>query len=177
MRVWSTGANLGGSNSYALNVTANPGGGVRFYAINDMSIFTNAPSGQATVYLAEIDLVHAGKRLELRFYDPGEGGGNAFMSVQMPNGTVPNCTWFAEDMDGNTTAPVTGPCRIQSTVSGTAQYNKQWITASIDIPDPGVYVCGADCYWTMDLDLNTSHDRTTWQARVIGNPVRLVPNP
>lgn len=177
LRVWSSGANIGGSNSYSLNVTANPGGGVRFYAINDMSIFTNAPSGQATVYLAEIAEVHAGKRLELKFFDPGEGGGNAFMAVQMPNGTIPTCTWYAEDMDGNTTAPVTGPCRIQTTVSGTAQFNKQWITASIDIPDPGVYVCGADCYWTMDLDLNTSHDRTTWQARVIGNPVRLVPNP
>lgn len=179
LRVWSgtNQPNIGGTNSYSLNVTANPAGGVRFYAINDMSIFTNAPSGQATVYLAEIDPVHAGKRLELKFYDPGEGGGNAFMTVQMPNGAIPTCTWFAEDMDGNTTTPVTGQCRIQTTVGGVAQFNKQWITASIDIPDPGTYVCGADCFWTMDLDLNTSHDRTTWQARVIGNPVRLVPNP
>jgi len=175
MRVWSTGAGIGGSNSYSLNVTANPGGNVRFYAINDMSIFTNAPSGNATVYLAEIDSVHAGKRLELKFYDPGEGGGNAFMSVLMPDGTIPTCTWYAEDMDGNTTSPVTGQCRIQTTVSGTAQFNKQWITASIQIPP--LYSCGADCYWKMNLDLNTSHDRTTWQARVIGNPVRLVPTP
>ena len=28
----------------------------------------------------------------------------------------------------------------------------------------------------MNLNLQTSHDRTTWSARVIGNPVRLVPN-
>ncbi len=175
MRVWSSGANIGGSNSYSLNVTTAPGGGARFYAINDMSIFTNAPSGNATVYLAEIDPVHAGKRLELKFYDPGEGGGNAFMSVLLPDGTIPTCTWYSEDMDGNTTSPVTGQCRIQTTVSGTAQFNKQWITASIQIPT--AYTCGADCYWKMNLDLNTSHDRTTWQARVIGNPVRLVPNP
>jgi hypothetical protein len=29
----------------------------------------------------------------------------------------------------------------------------------------------------MNLDLNVAHDRTTWEARVIGNPVALVPNP
>lgn len=178
LRVWSTG-NGGGSNSYSLNVTASPSGGdaPRVYGINDMSIFTNAPSGTATVYLAEIDPVHAGKRLELKFYDPGEGSGNADMTVVMPNGSPATCTWFAEDMDGNTTAPVSGLCQIDTTIGGDAQYNKRWITAYIDIPDPGVYTCGADCFWRMILDLNVSHDRTTWQARVIGNPVRLVPNP
>jgi hypothetical protein len=177
LRVWNSNPGIGGSNSYSLNVTANPstGNNPRFYAINDMSIFTNAPSGNATVYLAEIDPVHAGKRLELKFYDPGEGGGNAYMTVLMPNGSIPNCTWFSEDMDGNTSSPVSGQCRIQTTVSGTAQYNKEWITTSINIPNS--YTCGVDCYWKMNLDLNTSHDRTTWQARVIGNPVRLVPNP
>jgi len=177
LNVWSTGANIGGSNSYSLNVTATPAGNVRIYGLNDMSIFTNAPSGQATVYLAEVDPIYAGKRLELKFYDPGESSGNAYMSVQMPDGTVPTCTWFAEDMDGNTTTPVTGLCRIQTTVNGKAQYNKRWIIASIDIPDAGVYTCTTDCFWTMRVDLNTSHDRTTWTARVIGNPVRLIPNP
>jgi hypothetical protein len=39
------------------------------------------------------------------------------------------------------------------------------------------YTCTTNCWWTMDLELNTPHDRTTWEARVIGNPVRLVPNP
>jgi hypothetical protein len=50
----------------------------------------------------------------------------------------------------------------------------------IDIPSS--YTCTqsangfSGCYWRMNLDLQTSHDRTTWSARVIGNPVRLVPN-
>jgi hypothetical protein len=50
----------------------------------------------------------------------------------------------------------------------------------IDIPDN--YTCNpaangnSGCYWKMNLNLQTSHDRTTWAARVIGNPVRLVPN-
>lgn len=176
LRVWSTG-NTGGSNSYAVNVSTNPSTGSqpRVYGINDMSIFTNQPSGSATVYLAEIQPIHAGKKLELKFYDPGEGNGNAYMTVRMPDGTVPNCSWSAENLDGAQTASGTGQCRIQTTVNGAARFNKQWITAYIDIPP--TYTCSSDCFWKMNLDLNTSHDRTTWQARVIGNPVRLVPNP
>ena len=164
--------NIGGSNHYAIladtnNVASNfP----RVYGINDMSIFTNAPSGSATIYLADVDPVHAGKTLELEFFDPGEGAGNADMTVEPPPGVGPiSCVWTATNgQSGNT-------CTLNTTISGTAQFNSEWITMQIDIPSD--YTCSTDCYWKMDADLNVSHDRTTWTARVIGNPVRLVPNP
>jgi hypothetical protein len=144
-----------------------------------MSIFTNAPSGQATVYIAEVDPIHANKTLELRFFDPGEGSGNADMTVVPPPGvTGYSCSWTASDsVPPNNTTSGSG-CSIQTTQAGpppVALFNGEWITMEIEIP-PG-YTCGADCFWKMDLDLNTSHDRTTWEARIIGNPVKLVPNP
>lgn len=175
LRVWST-ADQGGNNGYSVGVTTSPASGeqARVYGINDMSLFTNGTSGTATVYLAEVDPIHAGKKLELRFYDPGENNNNAWVEVKRPDGTTPNCTWFAEDADGNETDSGSGSCRIQSTSSGNALFNGQWLTAVIDIPT--TYNCTSDCFWKMALDMNGSQDRTTWTARVIGNPVRLVPN-
>lgn len=175
LRVWST-ANQGGNNSYSIGVTTNPASGARarVYGINDMSIFTNGTTGTATVYLAEIDPIHAGKKLELRFYDPGENNNNAWVEVKRPDGTTPNCSWFSEDDGGTQTDSGSGQCRIQSTISGNARFNGQWLTAIIDIPS--TYTCSTDCFWKMALDMDGSQDRTTWTARVIGNPVRLVPN-
>ena len=175
LQVWTTGTS-GGSNHYALRAESSGSQDAKFYGINDMSVFTNDAGGTgiANVYLAEVDPVHAGKRLELQFFDPGEGSGNAYMTVKKPDGSIPDCSWSAVNESGTTTASGSGQCKIQTTVSGTARFDEQWITATIDIPD--TYTCGATCWWKMELDLNVSHDRTTWQARVIGNPVRLVPN-
>ena len=175
LRVWST-ENQGGNNSDSIGVTTNPASGARarVYGINDMSIFTNGTTGTATVYLAEIDPIHAGKKLELRFYDPGENNNNAWVEVKRPDGTTPNCSWFSEDDGGTQTDSDSGQCRIQSPISGNARFNGQWLTAIIDIPS--TYTCSTDCFWKMALDMDGSQDRTTWTARVIGNPVRLVPN-
>lgn len=179
LRVSNGGSSIGGNNSYALLVnsdnfnTSNP---PRVYSINEMSIFTNDSSGTATVYLAEVDPIHANKILQLTFYDPGEGAGNAQMTVLPPPGVSGySCSWVATDV-----WPGGGPnsgnsCTINSTVSGNARYNGEWITMQIDLP--ASYTCTTDCFWKMELDLNVSHDRTTWEAKVIGNPVALVPNP
>jgi hypothetical protein len=175
LQVWTTG-NGGGSSHFALRVNAAGTTQERIYAINDMSIFTNDVSGSGTayVYLAEISEVHAGKQLELRFFDPGEGSGNAYMTVYDPDDDIAACDWVATDINGSQTSNGSGNCRIRTTKNGAAQFDEQWITAVIDIPND--YTCGSDCWWYMELDLNTPHDRTTWEARVIGNPVHLVPN-
>jgi hypothetical protein len=177
LRTTNGGDSIGGSNSFsflaATNTLSPP---ARIYAVNSMSIFTNAPSGQATVYIAEVDPVHANKTLELRFFDPGEGSGNASMTVEPPPGvTGYSCSWTATNYVSPSNASSGNTCSINTTISGTAQFNGEWITMEIAIP-PG-YTCSSDCFWKMDLDLNTSHDRTTWEARIIGNPVKLVPNP
>jgi Flp pilus assembly protein TadG len=177
LRVSSSGGSIGGSNSFSILVDSNnlATNVPRVYSLNEMSIFTNDDDGSATVYIAEVDPVHANKTLELTFYDPGEGAGNATMSVVPPPGVGSiSCSWTATDV-----RPGGGPnsgnsCTINSTVSGTAQYDGEWITMRIGIP--AGYNCTTDCFWKMNLNLNVSHDRTTWEARVIGNPVSLVPN-
>ena len=118
--------------------------------------------------------------MELSFFDPGEDDGDAFMTVLRPNGTPTDCSWVSHDQDGMVTrrgGP--GICKIQTAdasllTSSKSLFNGQWVTATIDIPDS--YTCTTNCWWSVDLELNTPHDRTTWAARVIGNPVRLIPN-
>lgn len=173
------GNSIGGTNSYSLladsqNFSASTL--TRVYSLNEMGIFTNAPSGNATVYIAEVDPVHANKTLELKFYDPGETAGNGTMTVVPPPGVSGlTCSWTATD-NHPPTAPTSGnTCSIDTSISGNSRYNAEWITMQIQIPSN--YTCTTDCFWKMNLVLNTAHDRTTWEARVIGNPVALVPNP
>src|SRR5690606_21777360 len=149
----------------------------RVYGMNDISIFANADN--ATLYLAEILPVHAGKKLILEFFDPGEGNANADMTIlaaRRPNGSNNSgvsCSWISEDTDGNQQSSG-GSCTLPTTLGGVAQFNNYWVRVTVDIPSN--YDCNPDaadpangCWWKMDMDLNTPHDRTTWTARVVGN--------
>jgi len=174
----ATSGNIGGTNQYALlantsgiTVSSMP----RIYGINDMSIFTNEPDGNATVWLAKILPVHAGKKLALRFFDPGESAPPATMTVQTPSGaTAGSCSWTSDNGTSGSS------CVITTASGSNSIFNGDWIDMIINIPSG--YTCtpsangNSGCYWKMNLDLQQSHDRTTWSARVIGNPVRLVPN-
>ena len=172
----------GGINGYSLNVVSTPAAAPdpRLYGINDISIYTNQPSTTGELTIAEISPEHAGKVLELSFFDPGEDDGDAFMTVLMPDGTATDCSWVSRDQDGQvTSAGAQGICTIQTADASLPTYNKslfngQWVTATIDIPDS--YACTTNCWWSIEIELNNPHDRTTWTARVIGNPVRLIPN-
>ncbi|HWB88863.1 MAG TPA: pilus assembly protein TadG-related protein [Acidimicrobiia bacterium] len=180
LRVSNGGSSIGGNNSYSLLAsssnfsTSDP---VRVYSINEMSIFTNDDDGDATVYIAEVDPIHANKTLELKFFDPGETSGNGTMTVVAPPGVSGHsCSWTATNVYTGPLGALSGnTCSVTSASSGNSLYNGEWITMQIQIP--ANYTCTTDCFWKMNLDLNVAHDRTTWEARVIGNPVALVPNP
>jgi hypothetical protein len=174
VRVWTDG-NDGGTNQFAVRANTGSGPNARVYGINDISIFTNQ-SGISSLSVAEVAQIHANKTLELKFYDPGEDDANAFMTVKRPNGTTAQCTWVAKNEAGTTVRSQTsmGNCRIQ-TSDGSSFFNGLWVTAQVDIPTN--YTCSTNCWWKMEIENSQPHDRTTWAARIIGNPVRLVPNP
>ncbi|NIA25082.1 MAG: hypothetical protein GWP04_05885 [Gammaproteobacteria bacterium] len=177
LRVWTDGT-IGGTNQYSVHASVASGSTPHVYGINDISIFTNQPSTTSILNLAKVEQIHAGKRLELHFYDPGEDNGDAYMTVKMPDGTTAQCSWYSEDEYGNTTTPPGeggfGACRIQ-TSDGSPIFNGQWVTANVEIPSS--YTCTSNCWWYMEIELNQPHDRTTWMAQIIGNPVRLIANP
>lgn len=174
LHVWTSGQEQS-SNHYSVRATTNSGPQPRVFGINDMSIWSNTLVSNSELYLAEIDPVHAGKKLELQFFDPGDAGPNSHMTVLNPFGAVaPNCTW--EVWNNNLTTRINTGSGCTWNTSNQV-YNGLWIVALIDLPDDPADMCsGANCFWKMDLDLNDPQERTTWRARVIGNPVRLIPN-
>ncbi|MGA7228209.1 MAG: pilus assembly protein TadG-related protein [Acidimicrobiia bacterium] len=175
VRVWTDG-NDGGTNQYAIRANTTSAANAKVYGINDISIFTNQ-SGLSTLNVAKVDPVHAGKTLELQFYDPGEDDANAYMTVKTPAGATATCDWVARNEAGTVVQSGSGNCSIQ-TSNGSSFFNGLWVTAQVDIPDS--YTCNPNttsgCWWKMLIQNSQPHDRTTWAARVIGNPVRLVPN-
>jgi hypothetical protein len=173
----STSGNDGGTNQYAIRATTNTAANARVYGINDISIFTNQSGTYATLNVAEVDEIHAGKVLEINLFDPGEDNASAWMEVHAPDGSTPTCTWVAFDEAGAQTDSDTGSCHIDTTeYSGgwNSKFNGELVRIQIDIP--GDYTCSSNCWWTMEIKNNQPHDRTTWAARVVGNPVRLTPN-
>lgn len=173
-----------GLNVYGVEVnTTGPGlNDPHIYGINDISIHTNQGGSTATLYLVEIAPIHAGKQLIVSFYDAGEDSGEASYTVKMPDDETARCSWEA---DGGDSSGGPGECVIATTVQSDSgwvpRFNAQWLTASIEIPSN--YSCDPDdpldplsCWWSMEIVNATPHDRTTWTARVIGNPVHLVPN-
>jgi hypothetical protein len=171
VRVWTDGDD-GGTNQYAVRANTGSGPSARVYGINDISIFTNQ-SGTSTLHVAEVAEAHAGKTLELQFYDPGEDDANAFMTVKNPGGSTATCDWVAKNEAGTVVRNGSGSCQIQ-TSNGTSFFQGLWVTAQVEIPD--AYTCTTNCWWKMEIQNSQPHDRTTWTAKIIGNPVRLVPN-
>jgi len=183
LHVESTGIGSG-SNQFSIAATTGSGPQPRVYGINDMSIWSNDLSAGGTdLYLVEIEEAHAGSKLELQLFDPGDAQGNSWMTVRKPDGSgglaTPDCNWTSEDYWGAQTGSGSGACTWQTTdtsLSDKRVFNNQWITAIIDIPSDYTCNSGSDgCFWLMDLNLSNPNERTVWRARVIGNPVRLVP--
>jgi hypothetical protein len=179
LHVTTTGSGIA-SNHYSVRANAS-GTTPRVYGINDMSIWSNDLVSNSQLYIAEIDEIHAGKKLELQFFDPGDADDNSFMTLLSPNGPV-TCSWevWNHNLTAHSQPSGSGACTWQTTDTGLGSdprvYNEQWIVAVIDLPDDPDDMCnGSDCFWKMELDLSQPTERTTWRARVIGNPVRLVP--
>lgn len=161
----------------------------------------------AQFYLAEVGEQYAGRTLVVELFDAGDATGNAYLRPVSP-GTVPKdftnidssrCSYmsspapnpgiFSGSPAGNPTSPpVVNPtvpsrpnCEIQTTVSGTQQFNDNWLTIRVDIPSnytctPGVNpeVLTGSCWWGIKYEFSSSsNDVTTWRARIEGNPVHL----
>jgi hypothetical protein len=181
LKVNTTGSS-GGSNSFSIAATTT-GPPARVYGLNDMGLYNNNNGASATINLAEIDPIHAGKTMLVGLFDSGDAQARVRLEVLQPNGNVANCSWSARADTGTPGPGGSGLCSIEATVPGTGddpwerRYNGQWLDIEIEIPSS--YACSSDCFWQVRYtfsDGSQATDRTTWTARVVGNPVRLVPN-
>ena len=136
----------------------------RMYGLGDMSVYVNFSGNEATLDLAEVQDVHAGKDLVIELWDPDSG--NAGTEIIMPDGSLPSCDWNKIGEAPNTLAN----CDINY---ATNTFNNSQLEVRVHIPE--TYTCTVDCWWRIKVTYpGGANDTTTWSARIEGNPVALV---
>ncbi len=136
-------------------------------------------------FLAQIEDEHAGKTVQIRLFDPGEGMNN-LQFFDDSDTAIPfrfrrsNCSVgnicenpgvWPEDPTFTDPSNCSGnPCLIVTN----QRYNAQWVTLEYDLPAD--YTCSSSCWWKVRYTpegANTPTDRTTWSVKVIGDPAHL----
>lgn len=162
-----------GSTKFGIRATTGSGPSPKVYGLLDMSLYVNFPSGVAEPYLAEVRPEHAGRTLEVDIWDLGDVDGAALIRFIPPPsvGSLP-CTWTATGSRWGSTSGSSSICEVDIS---NQRFNAEWL--NVEIPLPGSYSCDATsntgCWWKLYIQANQAHDRTTWAARVTGDPVRL----
>ncbi len=152
-----------GLNRYSIRASTS-GTQPRIYGLGDMAVYVNFSGNQATLDLAEVQDVHAGKDLVIELWDPDSG--NAGTAIIMPDGTLPPCTWNKIGEAENTLTN----CDINY---ATNTFHNSQLEIRVQIPE--TYSCTTDCWWQIEVTYpGGANDTTTWSARIEGNPVALV---
>jgi len=191
---FALGARVGGSSGSTtaalprcVNDANEAAGGITYdpscphvYAEKEMSVFANQGSATANFFLAEVSRANAGKTMIITLFDPGEGGQT--LQVLDPSGTPATFTW--ETVDGDTGWPQYSGSGTSLDISQTvnpklpdhqsaSRFSDRKLELKISLP-PDYSPTGTD-WWKLSYHFAASvSDRTTWGARIIGNPVRLV---
>jgi hypothetical protein len=143
----------------------------RVYGKDAISVRAAADTKVASFYLAEIAPEHAGKKLKLELFDPGEGGKT--IEIMKPSGTDGN-TWtpatFSWKSDSTT---ATGANNVTSLDVTNSVFNGKLVEITIDLAGYGPPT--NNDWWQIRYTFSGAvTDRTTWSARIIGDPVHLV---
>lgn len=167
-----------GKNHFALRaITSAPAGGVSVAAYERMRIYANATGAETEFNLLRVPPAAAAKTLLITFFDVGEGAGSGgTVKVIKPGDSnlptdIVGCTGEGVKTGGLTGCAVTG---ITST-----GYNGK--LQSISVPIPNTYTCtvasAGGCWFRVRVTFgsgNAVNDSTTWTAKIVGEPVRLI---
>jgi hypothetical protein len=145
----------------------------RVYGKDAISVRAASTAQVASFYLAEIEAEHAGKKLKLELFDPGEGGNN--IQIMKPTGTNGN-TWTATSFSWKAnTSPATSGTNVTSLDVTNSKFNGKLVEITIDLS--GYSPPTNNDWWQIKYSFTSGADvtdRTTWSARIIGDPVHLV---
>ena len=150
-------------------------------------------------FLASIDARHNGKTMEVTLYDSAEGAST--IELLDPNGNPSQFTWEVLCADGS--EAVSGTCPQGDTtptggrssgglvtvvdVSGTGtrtfgqntqngKYSDRLLRLSVELPSDIATAYSGATWWKIRYGGSFGGDRTTWSVKLIGDPVRLLPN-
>lgn len=185
-----------GWNQFALRVSG--GTGTRVHALDALSIYVSGFAGTARFNLAEITSGHAGRRLQIDVFDPGDGAEYSQASLQVlapgvgppagapTGGTTIPAAGVADSCRYNATASATrGPdvaapkgseaavCRVTTKVPGPdaygIPYDNGWLSIEVDIsPD---YACDENCWWVVEYQFSSGSTGGGPNDRLVLAPV------
>ena len=172
-----TGVRGTGTNNFGLRaVTPAPAGGISVAAYEKMRIFANSDSASTEFNLVRVPPAAANKSLVISFFDVGEGASSGSVQVLKPVDSI-NLPTYLQNCRGTgvTNGPLTD-CKITGiTPSG---YNGKY--QEIRVPIPSTYSCTVasqgGCWFRVKVSFGSGQvtDATTWTARIVGEPVRLI---
>ncbi len=174
---WGLVAKYQGASGNALCDGRNDAMCPRVYGKEAISVRAAATTPTAEFFLSEIAAVHVGKTLEIELYDPGEGGN--YIEILRPTGTnswtQATFSWasFNDTSEGGG-AHQSATNVTQISVAGSpGPFNGRRLRIRINLT--GYSPPTDNQWWKIRYNFSGSvTDRTTWSAKVIGDPVHLV---
>lgn len=145
----------------------------RVYGRDAISVYANTSSASASFFLAEIPDYHVGKTLELELWDPGEGGSQ--IEILQPDGadswTTKSFSWQSFNNDGSDHSSGSNVSSVSVTGS---VFNGKLLRIRINLN--GYDPPEDNQWWKVRYTFTSGSvtDRTTWSARVVGDPVHLI---
>jgi hypothetical protein len=178
-----------GRNQYslALGGARSPGNDETIFGMDRISIFNNIRAvqigQQPEWYMARIPSERGGDAMSIRMFDPGDATCNTSVQVLRQDPSDPS-QYIPVQFDLNWTGNLL--TRLDTTTgcpTCNRQYNGQWITMGVRIPQ---YESNGNPYqtswWKVRYNVaagcrGTSTDRTVWEILMLGNPIRLIEPP
>lgn len=171
-------ANHGAENLFSIWVKGD--GRARVYGGGRMAAYTNLDDtgvgGPQRFYFSQIEDVHAGKKMVITLFDPGEASSDSYLRFLSPEGNTYDYATF--DWYSNDGRSGTGVTQVQT--AAPAKFNNRILTIEIPLPqdygtgglDPNGI--GEEGWWLVEYDVKAGNDTTTWEVQIRGNPVHLV---
>ncbi|NOX22451.1 MAG: hypothetical protein GXP36_05050 [Actinobacteria bacterium] len=171
-----------GISDFALRVVGYGSGDTpAIYGLGAMSLDMVEAGSAPNFKIVKLEEFYAGSQLLVSLFDPGDVSGGFANLRFVGDGSTIECEVRIRSLDGNTVlsnwgaddTPGAAPCFLDT--SG-QRFNGQWVDFRFNIPS--AWTCPTDCW--MDIDYGFAAganvtERTTWVARVNGEPIHLVP--
>lgn len=166
-----------GTNNFGLRaVTSAPAGGISVAAYDKMRIFANSDSATTEFNLVRVPPAAATKALVISFFDVGEGASSGSVKIIKPVDSINLPSNLAGCIGTGVRNGALANCEITNiTPTG---FNGKY--QEIRVPIPANYSCTVTsqggCWFRVRVSFGTGQvtDATTWTARIVGEPVRLI---
>lgn len=166
-----------GTNNFGLRaVTSAPAGGISVAAYEKMRIFANSDSASTEFNLVRVPPAAASKSLVISFFDVGEGASSGSVKVLKPVDSINLPTNIAGCTGAGVRNGALSNCEITSITP--SSFNGKY--QEIRVPIPSTYSCtvasAGGCWFRIRVSFGSGQvtDATTWTARIVGEPVRLI---